>query len=242
MARSLVSLMVSLGLLGSSATLAQMQPAISPAGQVDCSKLAATPDSPMSIDSCRRMMNSAQQSEAALDSARGSARPGDEALSCQDIAKEMSTMQGIGLSDAGQAEGSEAANQYQAVVGSQIAQLHAQGVAGAMATTAAAAADTAAQLASGGLVNPHAAEAVQQAQMAQGRVQGERLAEERRPSEQRMFNAASNDTAEMLQQLQSNPRFAQLVSMAMAKGCRGPGDAATSSPSPMLKGMSLFGH
>jgi hypothetical protein len=211
------------GLSGCSTSLDRAQPlgpldAMSPAGQVDCSALAATPNSPMSIDTCRQMMDSAKQSEAALKGTRG-ARPGDEAMSCQDIAKEMSTMQGIGLSDTSRAEGSAAATQYQAVVGSQLAQLHAQGVTGAMETTAAAAADLATQLATGGVVNPHAAEAVQQTALAEGRVQGERMAEERRPAEQRLLNATGNDTGEMAQQLQSNPRFARLVNLAITKGC-----------------------
>jgi hypothetical protein len=234
------------GLWGCSAAPAQSQPlgpldAMLPAGQVDCSALAATPNSPMSIDACRQLMNSAKQSEAALKDTRG-ARPGDEAMSCQDIAKEMGTMQGIGLSEASRAEGNAAATQYQAVVGSQMAQLHAQGVAGATATTAAAAADLATQFASGGLVNPHAAQAVQQAALAAGRVQGERMAEERRPTEQRLFNATGNNTGEMAQQLQSNPRFARLVNLAIAKGCREPGDSATSPPLQMPQGMSPIGH
>ena len=212
------------GLSGCSTSPDRAQPldpldAASPAGQVDCSALAATPDSPISIDTCRQMMNSAQQTEAALKDTRG-AQPGDEAMSCQDIEKEMSTMQGIGLSDASRAEGSAAAAQYQAVVASQLAQLHAQGVTGAMATTAAAASDLATQIATGGVVNPHAAEAVQQAALAEGRVQGERMAEERRPAEQRLFNASGNNTGEMAQQLQSNPRLARLVNLAITKGCQ----------------------
>jgi hypothetical protein len=192
--------------------------AVSPAGQVDCSALAAMPNSPMSIDTCRKMMDSAKQSEAALKDTRG-ARPGDEAMSCQDIAKEMSAMQGVGLSDASRAEGSAAATQYQTVVASQLAQIHAQAAAGAMATTAAAATDLATQLATGGVVNPHSAEAVQQAALAAGRVQGERMAEERRPAEQRLFNATGSNTGELAQQLQSNPRFARLVNLAITKGC-----------------------
>jgi hypothetical protein len=88
-----------------------------------------------------------------------------------------------------------------------------------METTAAAAADLATQLATGGVVNPHAAEAVQQTALAEGRVQGERMTEERRPAEQRLLNATGNDTEEMAQQLQSNPRFARLVNLAITKGC-----------------------
>ncbi|MBX3590469.1 MAG: hypothetical protein KF755_06125 [Burkholderiaceae bacterium] len=182
-------------------------------------------------------MNSAQQSAAALQDTRG-ARPGDEAMTCPDIAKEMSTMQGIGLSDASRAEGGAASAQYGAVVGSQLSRLHAQGVAGAAAVSAAAAADLAVQLASGGLVNPHAAQALQQAALAGGKVQGEHMAEERRPAEQRLADSVGNGTQEMSQQLQSNPRFARLVGLAMARDCKGSGDAAAPSPLKMPPGMS----
>lgn len=242
MPQNLVFLLVVAGSLGCSAALAQAQSpgpagATPSAGQVDCSAMASTPNSPMSVDTCRQMMNSAKQSEAALTDARG-ARPGDGAMSCEDIAKEMSSMQGIGLSDASRAEGSSAATQYGAVVESQLARLHAQGVAGAAATTAAAAADLATQIATGGLVNPHAAQAIQQGALIAGRVQGEAMAEERRPAEQRLFNATGSGTAEMAQQLQSNPRFARLVNLAIAKDCKGVGDAMTSTPLQVRPGMS----
>jgi len=196
---------------------------------------------PMNVDTCRQMMSSAQKSEAALASNRA-ARPGDEAMSCQDIANEMSTMHGIGLSDGSRHEGQEASTQYQAVVGAQLAQLKHQGEAGAAATTAAAGADLAVQLATGGMVNPHAALALQQAALAQGVVQGQALAQERRPAEERLMQATGNNTAEMAQQLQANPRFARLVNLAMAKDCKEPGDSAGSQPSPMLKGTGLIGR
>jgi hypothetical protein len=204
--------------------------------------MTSVPTSPLgSADFCRQMMNSAQQSAAALQDTRG-ARPGDEAMSCEDIAKEMATMQGIGLSDASRAEGGTASAQYGAVVGSQLARLHARGVAGAAAVSAAAAADLAVQFATGGLVNPHAAQALQQAALAGGKAQGEQMAEERRPAEQRLAAAVGKNTQEMSQQLQSNPRFARLVSLAMARDCKGSGDGAAPSPLTIPPGMSPIGR
>ncbi len=246
MPRTLVSLVAAVGLLGCSAALAQAQPfgplgATSPDGQVDCSALAAMANSTMSSETCRQLMNAAKHSEAALRDTRG-ARPGDEAMSCEDIAKEMGTMQDIGLSDASRAEGSAAAAQYGAVVNSQMAQIQAQGFAGAAATTAAAAVDLAVQIATGGLVNPHAAMATQQAQLAAGMAQGERMAEERRPAEQRLFSATGTGTGEMAQQVQSNPRFARLVSLAMAKGCREAGDTTVLPKLQIPQGILPIGH
>lgn len=209
---------------------------------VDCSAPAGAQNSPLAnADFCRQMMNSAQQSAAALQDTRG-ARRGDEAMSCQDIEKEMSTMQGIGLSDASRAEGDAASAQYGAVVSSQLARLHAQGVAGAAAVSAAAAADLAVQLATAGLVNPHAAQTLQQAALTGSKAQGEQMAEERRPAEQRLAHAAGKNTREMSEQLQSNPRFARLVSLAMARGCRESDATTTPSPLQIPSGMSPLGR
>jgi len=211
-------------------------------GAVDCSALAGAQNSPLaSADFCRQMMNSAQQSAAAVQDTRG-ARPGDEAMSCQDIAKEMFTMQGIGLSDANRAEGDAASAQYGAVVSSQLARTHAHGVAGAAAVSAAAGADLAVQLATGGLVNPRAAQTLQQAVLTGSKAQGEQMAEERRPAEQRLAHAVGKNTREMSEQLQSNPRFARLVSLAMARGCRESEDTPAPPPLQIPSGMSPVGR
>ena len=242
--RSILSIHVVACLLLACAAVAAQTPGAGSAAPaaVDCSAMAGIPNSPLAnADFCRQMMNSAQQSAAALQDTRG-ARPGDEAMSCQDIAKEMATMQGIGLSDASRAEGDAASAQYGAVVTAQLARLHAQGVAGAAAVSAAAAADLAVQLATGGLVNPHAAQTLQQAVLTGSKAQGEQMAEERRPAEQRLANAVGKNTQEMSGQLQSNPRFARLVSLAMARGCKESDDTTTPSPLQVPPGMSPIGR
>jgi hypothetical protein len=214
-------------LLVSLAAFAQADPqpfdaaaaSLPPGAQVDCTAVAAQPSSPLSLEACRQMMAGAGQAQSALADARG-ARAGDTAMNCQDISAEMGTLQGIGLSRQSRAESDAASTQYQQTMAAQLAQLRQQAAAGAVAVTTAAAADMALQLATGGLVSGHAAQATQQAAIAQGRVQGDRMAEERRPAEQRLANATSHDTAEMARQLQANPRFARLVELALAKGCR----------------------
>jgi hypothetical protein len=234
------------GWLGCAAALAQTQPSTpagagSPAAQVDCSALADTRNSPITLDNCKQMMSGAQQAEAATKDPRG-LRPGDDAMSCADIEKEMSTMRGIGPSEATRAEAGAAAAEYGAKVESKLAQLHAEGVAATAAINAAAAADLATQLATGGLVNPHSAQAMQQAALAQGVVQGDRMAKEMQPSGQRMFKAAGGGTQEMAQQMQSNPRFARLISLAMAKDCKGPDEVMTTSPIKVTPANSPIGR
>jgi hypothetical protein len=242
MSRSLFALVIACALACSSWTVVQADPkGLNPASQefsvpgdaeLQCEKLATLPDSPMSVDACKQLMANARQAAAALKN-QSAAEPGDEAMTCEDITKEMSAMQGIGLSETSQAEGHAAANQYQAKVGAPLEQLHAQGVAGAMTTTAAASTDVAVQLATGGLVNPHAAQQAQQSALAEGRLQGQRMAEERRPAEQRLLGATTKNTAEITQQVQANPSFAHLVNLAIAKGCSGVGESPAQAPSPM---------
>lgn len=239
MPRVPLSILALCGLLGSSAALAQAQAtgrasAMPPTGQVDCSALAADPKSPMSAGLCRQMTNSARQAEVATKDARG-ARPGDDAMSCADIEKAMGTMRG-GLSDASRAESNAATAQYGAVMGSQMAKIQAEGAAVTAATTAAAAADLATQFATGGLVNPHTAAIVQQVAQAHSLAEGERMAKARRPTEQRLLKAVGNNTREMTQQLQANPRLARLVSLAMAKECKGDAEDTSSRPAQAPSG------
>lgn len=245
MPRTLLPILMLCGLLGSSAVpvLAQAPGpagATPPVGQVNCSALAANPKSPMSADLCRQMTNTARQAEAATKDARG-ARPGDDAMTCADIEREMGTMRG-GLSDASRAEGSAATAQYGAVMGSQMAKIQAEGAAATAATTAAAAADLATQFATGGLVNPHTAAIVQQVAQAHSLAEGERMGQERRPAEQRLLEAVGNNTQEMTQQLQANPRLARLVSLAMAKQCQGDDEAPASAPVQAQSRMPAPSH
>jgi hypothetical protein len=136
-------------------------------------------------------------------------------MSCDAIVAEMRSMREVGLSDGAREENATAAKNYQATIAKQQAEINAYG--------AAAAADAATEIATGGAVHGHAAQAVQEAAQAQGRVMGERMAQERKPDEQRLFNAVGNSSAEMGQQAQSNPRYARLIHLAIAKNCKEPG-------------------
>jgi hypothetical protein len=196
--------------------------------QFDCDQLATLPDAPMSVESCKQMMGAAQAYQAAARNP-AAARPGDESISCEDIATEMRTLQGVGLSDAARQENATAAKNYQAKLAKQQAEMKAYGVGATAAVNGAAAADAAATIGSGGLVQTHAAEAAQQAALAQGRVMGEKLAQERRPDEQRLAKAVGGSSAEMGRELQANPRYARLVQLAIARNCREP-EPSSGSP------------
>jgi hypothetical protein len=206
-------------LIAAACLLAESAAAGAPAAQqVDCDQLAAMPNAPMSVESCRQMRGAAQSYQAAAQdpSAR---RPGDESMSCADIAAELKTMQGVGLSEAAQQENATAAKNYQEKLAKQQAEMRALGVGATAAVNAAAAADAAVEVGSGGLVQGHAAAAAQQAALQEGRVVGERMAQERRPDEQRLTRAVGSSSAEMGGQLESNPRYARLIQLAIARNC-----------------------
>jgi hypothetical protein len=191
-----------------------------PASQpFDCSQLASTSNGPMSVESCKQMMGAAAAYQQATQDP-SAARPGDESMTCQDIVAELKTLQGVGPSEATVQENATAATNYQETLARQQAEAQAAGVAATAAVNAAAVADAAAEVASGGVVQGHAAQAVQQAALAQGRVMGEEMAEERRPDEERLAKAIGSSSDEMGAQLRSNPRYARLIQLAIARNCK----------------------
>jgi hypothetical protein len=228
-ARIAAPLVASCLLGGGLAHAGERQTGGAPAGSPsECDQLATVPNAPMSVETCKQMMGAAQ---AYQDAARdpSAARPGDASMSCQDIAAEMETLHGVGPSEATRQENETAAKNYRAKLAKQQTEIKAYGVATTAAVNGAAAADAAAEIGSGGVVQTHAAEAAQQAALVQGRVMGEKLAQERRPDEQRLAKAVGGSSAEMGRELQANPRYARLVQLAIARNCREP-EPSSGSP------------
>ncbi len=186
--------------------------------QMDCDALAKVPGSPISIDACRQMMGAMQQ--GSKGGPQGGARPGDESMTCEQIAAELKTMQGVGLSRAQQEENAAAASEHQAMMAKQQAQAAALGVEATAAVNAASAADRATELATGGVVRGKSAAAVGEAYQARAKAMGEEMAAERKPTQDRLMNAAGTSTEAMAKSMQENPRFSRLVQLAGAKNCR----------------------
>ena len=183
------------------------------AGQtVDCAQIASMPNAPMSLETCQKMMNSAASMQGAMNDPAGM-RPGDEAMSCDQIKAEFMASGGITMNRSHVAEGQAAASDYQsksAKVQSEYAALVAQesatnvaaGAAGMVpgvgkATQAAAdAKNTAEQKA----FNAHA-----QAEMS--------------PAAQRLTSSAGTELSDVAGNLQNDPRKARLISLATQKNC-----------------------
>ncbi|HVP66175.1 MAG TPA: hypothetical protein VMT17_02815 [Anaeromyxobacteraceae bacterium] len=183
--------------------------------QMDCDQLATIPNAPMSVETCKQMMGAMQQGNGPAG-----ARPGDENMSCSDIKAEMKTMTGVGISDAQRKENATASSEHQALIAKQQAQVTEFAAEATAATQAAAAADMATQVVTGGLVHGKAAQATAEAYQARADAMGKQMAEERKPSQDRVMNAASASTKELSQGMQSNPRFSRLIQLGIAKDCK----------------------
>jgi hypothetical protein len=201
---------------------ADAQPAATsqPPQDFDCSQLATMQYAAMSMEQCQAMKAMAQNAQTSMNDPAG-VRPGDERMSCADIEAEMRTMNGVGVSDQHRAQGEAAKQEFQATAAKQRAEATALAAKESAEVSAAAAADTATELATGGLVRGRATEAVTRKSLDEQKVVGERMAKEMAPKEQAVFGAVINSGGDMNQSMQSNPRFARLMKLAMDKQCRG---------------------
>lgn len=198
-----ISFLALLSIVGSSLVQAQpagpsTMPSMDPAM---CDQLAQLPNSPMTADACRKMMKMGQDNPSAN-------RPGDEAMSCDQILADMKTTpkKGVSKAEAARTEAmiresqtldARMGAQTQAAIAPETAALTAAAAVGGFVPNAVTAAVTAAPLAS-----------MQAKTAAAGQAN---LQERRRLSDQ----TASNIDA----RLASNPRSVRLAKLAVAKGC-----------------------
>jgi|SoiMethySBSTD1v2_1073268.scaffolds.fasta_scaffold169423_3 hypothetical protein len=218
---SLLTLAVLLASLVAAAQGAGRTPALSAAeieqARAACDQLATMPNAPMSVESCKAMLNTAERLEAAMSdpSAR---RPGDEAMSCAAIFAEMKTLAGVGISEATSARAAAAGARSKALqqkqtaeFGAFMAQTYGLGVvAGAV-----------------GAVTPNfVGAAIAAAWQAQAMSFAARQAAEQAPVRAEMNESVTAALGELSESMQANPRFGRLVQLAADKGCEPPPDAA----------------
>jgi hypothetical protein len=184
--------------------------------QPSCEQIASMPNSPMSLETCKSMM-ALQQASNNIDPS--AVHSGDDQMSCVDINAEMSTMRGVGLSQATRTESSQAAADYQAKLKQQQKEINTTGAAQTAAIRTAEVADAVVEKASGGVARTGAASKMEQGFQAQDWARGQQLAEERKPQETRLVNAGGTVAQDMTKSIQSNPRFGRLIQLAIAKKC-----------------------
>ena len=212
---------------GAAAPKAAAQTAPLPAGghapggqQIDCDRLPASASAVISADACKKMMGAQQAyNQAAADPS--AAHPGDEQMSCAQIAAELKTQSYTAPDKATTAQLQAAAAQEQSTLARQESELAKTVAAQTAAMNAAQASDTATAVATGGVVQTHKASALQQVFTAQNRATSERMAEERQPTETKMFGGTADIASSAGQQLAANPRLARLMQLAGAKHCKG---------------------
>lgn len=167
-----------------------------------CDELAGMPNAPMTVESCKAMLRMGEDDPSTH-------RPGDEAMSCEQIFAELRTMQGEGVSDA-------TAAQTDAVIaeGHVLGAKHAAEMARQMTPSPLAIASSLLPNAVGAaLMAPEYAR--QAAAMAQLKT------EDAQYNAQLGQHMAAN-TAEVSQLMDANPRLPRLSQLAMQKNCEPP--------------------
>jgi len=196
------------------------EPASAPSQEIDCAKMASMPNSMFSQATCEQMKAS-QQTYTQTANDPSASRAGDEQMSCDQILAELKQQQYTAPDKAKVAEAQATASKERSMLASQQAQLNREAVAENAAVQAAAASDRLTEAATMGMVNTHKAAAVAEAIQQKKKVEGEAMAAERRPTEQKMTAQTGDFAAGAAQQLTTNPRLARLMQLANARHCHG---------------------
>jgi hypothetical protein len=179
---------------------------------VDCAQIASMPNAPMSYETCQKMMNSAASMQGAMNDPAGQ-RPGDGAMTCDQIKAEFMASGGVPLNRAHVTEAQAAASDYQgksAKVQSEYSALVAQESATNMAASAA------------GLV-PGVGQATTAAANAKNTAEQKAFSahaqSELTPATQRLSSSTGTVVSDVAANLQNDPRKARLISLAGKKNC-----------------------
>lgn len=218
--KTLFCLTAAAALLMAQGVVAQHRPGMTPANtpptadnmraaaaQIDCNKLVSVPNPPMTMDACLAMQASATNLGSAL-AKPGGERPGDDAMTCDQIAAELHTMQVAGVSAEHAAESLAAGEQLQQ------SQRQAQAAAAAMGarqTAETAAVAGAPNLVGGAVALRQAAEQQALAGRASAQIKG---------AQSRTTLAIAAATEDLAASMAANPRWGRLISMASAR-CAG---------------------
>ncbi|HYM35796.1 MAG TPA: hypothetical protein VET48_10400 [Steroidobacteraceae bacterium] len=186
----------------------------------DCSQIANMPNSPITKEACEKMMNAQKSYDAARNDPSAS-RPGDEQMSCEQIIAELHQQTYIVPDKAKVADLQATAKTEQTTVFKQQAEINAIAAKQSAEIAAASSVDRVAEAATMGVVRPNSAGKLAEKFQKENKVTGERMAQERKPTETKLFNSTADLTTDTTQQLSSNPRMAKLVQLAQARKCKG---------------------
>ncbi|HEY2357517.1 MAG TPA: hypothetical protein VGH86_08705 [Phenylobacterium sp.] len=189
------------------------QPQTPPGAQgVDCAKIASMPNAPMTLEACLKMTNSATSMQRSMNDPAGM-RPGDEAMTCDQIKAELMTSGGIQMNRGHVAQAQSAATDFQ----TKQAQVQRE----SQALVAEETATNAAASAAGNV--PFAGKAAQAAADAKNTAESNAFNAHAQktlnPAQQALSGSTATLASDMAANLQNDPRKARLISLAGAKNC-----------------------
>jgi hypothetical protein len=183
----------------------------SQASNMSCEQMSAASRGTMTVEACQKMMAAQQAYTTALADPSAS-RPGDDKLTCEQIATEVKQQPFSPPDQAKAAEAQAASSDLQKTLEKQQKEA-AERAAAQSATNLAAAA------AAGLAPNFVQAKAAEKA-AEDNRKFGEEKAKESAPKAQRANDATADLIADAGQQIGSNPRLARLMQLASQKRCK----------------------
>ncbi|MDP3660362.1 hypothetical protein [Phenylobacterium sp.] len=189
------------------------KPVAADPSSIDCAALARMPNAPMTQAACEQMMGQAKSMQSAMDDPAGQ-RPGDAAMTCDQVKAELSTQQNVGVSHEHVAEGQAASADYLSTE----KRVKAEGAALSAGQTAVNTGAAALSLVPG--VGAAASTAAAASTMAATNAFGQRANAELTPARQRLTSSAAASMGDVARSMQDNPRFATLARLAQEKDCR----------------------
>ena len=182
---------------------------------MNCDQIAAMPNAGMDRATCEQMNQAATAYRTGANDP-AAARPGDEAMTCDDIKAELMQQTYTPPPAEHVASAQAAGRDYMAKSGELQAEANAMAMSSAAENTAASVA---------AMVNPIAGRAAEAAaaahQEAEQKALNAKAKAELQPRYHTLMSSTGTLVGDMTPQLQSNPRLARLISLAQEKHCHG---------------------
>jgi len=177
--------------------------------QIDCAQMAATSRGTITVEACTQMLGAQQAFDKAASDPSAS-RPGDDKLSCDQIAAEIKQQPFTTPDKAKVAEAQAATADLTQTLEKQQKEVT------AMVTKETAEMAAATRFVPTNAAGAAAAEKIE----AEQKAANERMAAESKPKTERTINATTDIAGDVGKQVSENPRLAKLYQLAMQKNCK----------------------
>lgn len=179
-----------------------------PPSNMTCEQMSAASHGAVSVEACKQMM-AAQQTFTAAASDPGASRPGDDKMTCEQIAAEMKQQPFTAPDQAKVTEAQTAAGDFQKQIDKDQKE-----------ATALVLKETAEESLVSRLVPVNAVAAAETKRIqAEQDALNQKLAKETQPKAERTFNALGDLTGDVTKQIAANPRLAVLYQLSTRKRC-----------------------